>query len=154
MQVLEHRHLGLVLDSKLSFSTRIESAISRIRKGIGMLRFLSNYLPRSTLNDLYELYARPHLDYGDVIYDDPPNPCEFSGNTTLSNQMENIESVQFSAALAVSDVWRGTSREKLYAELGWESLNLRRWSRRFTLFFKIASNLTADYTRDPIHLFN
>ena len=126
MQVVEHKHLGLVLDSKLSFSTHIKSAISKTRKGIGMFRFLSSYLPRNTLNDLYKLYVRPHLDYGDVIYHDPPNLCEFSGNTTLSNQMEKIESVKYSAALAVSGAWRGTSREKLYAELGWESLSLRR----------------------------
>ena len=150
MKVVEHKHLGLVLDSKLSFPTHIKSAISKTRKGIGMLRFLSSYLPRNTLNDLYKLYVRPHLDYGDVIYHDPPNLCEFSGNTTLSSQIEKIESVQYSAALAVSGAWRGTSREKLYAELGWESLSLRRWSRRLTLFFKIANNLTPDYTRDPI----
>ena len=147
MQVVEHKHLGLVLDSKLSFSSHIKSAISKTRKSIGMLRFLSSYLPRNTLNDLYKLYVRPHLDYVDVIYHDLPNLCEFSGNTT-SSQMEKIESVQYSAALAVSGAWRGASREKLYAELGWESLSLRRWSRRLTLFFKIANNLTPDYTRD------
>ena len=41
-------------------------------------------------------------------------------------------------------------REKLYAELGWESLSLRKRSRRLTLFFRIANNLTPDYARDPI----
>ena len=85
LQVVEHKHLGLVLDSKLSFSSHIKSAISKTRKGIGMLRFLSRYLPRNTLNDLYKLYVRPHLDCGDVIYHDPPNLCEFSGNTTFSS---------------------------------------------------------------------
>ena len=43
MQVVEHKHLGLVLDSKLSYSTHIKSAISKKRLGIGMLRLLSNY---------------------------------------------------------------------------------------------------------------
>ena len=38
----------------------------------------------------------------------------------------------------------------MYAELGWESLILRRWNRRLPLFFKIANNLTPDYTRDPL----
>ena len=118
IQIVEHKHLGLVLDSKLSFSTHIRSAISKTRKGIGMLRFLSNYLPRNTLNGLYKLYVQPHLDYGDVMYHDPPNLCEFSGNTTLSNQMGKIESVQYSAALAVSGAWRGTCREKSYVEVG------------------------------------
>ena len=64
--------------------------------------------------------------------------------------MEKIESVQYSAALAVTGAWRGTSREKIYAELGWESLNSRRWSRRMTLFYKIMNNLTPQYTKEPI----
>ena len=62
-QVKEHKHLGIVLDSKLSFSAHIKSAISKTRKGIGLLKYLSKYLPKHTLN---ELYVRPHLDYGDV----------------------------------------------------------------------------------------
>ena len=64
--------------------------------------------------------------------------------------MEKVESVQYSAALAIAGTWRGTSREKLYAELSWESLSSRRWSRRLTLFYKIINNLTPLYTRDPI----
>ena len=64
MKVVEHKHLGVVLDSRLTFSSHIQSAINKARRGIGMLRFLSNYLPRQTLNELYKLYVRPHLDYG------------------------------------------------------------------------------------------
>ena len=129
-KVEEHKHLGVVLDSKLSFSAHIKAAISKTRKGIGLLRHLTMYLPRNTLNELFKLYVRPHLDYGDVIYHIPAKVCEFSGNTILSNLMEKLESVQYSAALAITGAWRGTSREKLYAELGWESLCSRRWSRR------------------------
>ena len=93
---------------------------------------------------------RPHLDYGDVIYHIPPKVCEFSQNIALSNLMDKVESVQYSAALAVSGTWRGTSREKLYAELGWESVSSRRWSRRLTLFYKIINNLTPLYMKEPI----
>ena len=87
-QVNEHKHLGIVLDSKLSFSAHIKSAISKTRKGIGLLKYLSKYLPRHTLNELYKLYVRPHLDYGDVIYHIPAKICEFSQNTFLPNFME------------------------------------------------------------------
>ena len=52
----ERKHLGIILDSKLSFSSHIESAISKARQGVGMLRFISRYLPRKTLNELYKLY--------------------------------------------------------------------------------------------------
>ena len=149
-KVNEHKHLGIVLDSKLSFSAHIKSAISKTRKGIGLLKYLSKYLPRHTLNELYKLYVRPHLDYGDVIYHIPSKVCEFSQNIILSNFMEKLESVQYSAALAVTGTWKGTSRDKLYAELGWESLSLRRWSRRLTLFYKFKNNISPEYTSEPI----
>ena len=149
-KVTEHKHLGIILDSKLSFSTHIKSAISKARKSIGLLKYLSKYLPRHTLNESYKLYVRPHLDYGDVIYHIPAKVCEFSQNIILQNLMEKLESVQYSAALAVTGTWRGTSREKLYTELGWESLSFRGWSRWLTLFFKIINNFSPMYVKDPI----
>ena len=54
-KVNEHKHLRIILDSKLSFSAHIKSAISKTRKGIGLLKYLSKYLPRHTLNELYKL---------------------------------------------------------------------------------------------------
>ena len=54
-KVDEHKHLGLVLDSKLSFSAHIKTAITKSRRGIGLLRCLSKYLPRHTLNELCKL---------------------------------------------------------------------------------------------------
>ena len=74
----------------------------------------------------YKLYVRPHLGYGDVIY-----------HNQMADMMYLIEQVQYKAALIVSGCWQGTSREKLYEGLGYESLSVRRWSRRMTLFYKI-----------------
>ena len=54
-KVDEHKHLGIILDSKLSFSANIKSAISKTRKGIGLLKYLSKYLPRHTLIEIYTL---------------------------------------------------------------------------------------------------
>ena len=64
--------------------------------------------------------------------------------------MEKLESVKYSAALAVTGAWKGTSREKLYNEHGWESLNLRRWSRSLVMFYKIVNYITPEYKRHPI----
>ena len=108
-KVPEHKHLGIILDSKLSFTSHINAVISKCRQGIGLLKFLSKYLPRQTLNEIYKLYIRPHLDYGDVIYHTPGNICEYSHSVVLSHQMEKLEYVQYSAALAVTGAWRGTS---------------------------------------------
>ena len=152
VRVNEHKHLGIILDSKLTFSSHIQSIISKTRQGVGMLRFMSRYLPRKTLNELYKLYVRPHLDYGDVIYHIPSKKCDFTNSHTLNNFMEKLESVQYSAARAITGAWKGTSRKKLLEELGWETLDLRRWSRRLVLFYKIVNNITPAYTRDPIPL--
>ena len=48
--VLQHKHLGMILDSKLSFSAHVQAAIAKVRKAIGMLKFMSKYLSRSTLD--------------------------------------------------------------------------------------------------------
>ena len=45
-----------------------------------------------------------------------------------------IESVQYNAALAITGAIKDSSRERLYQELGLESLNDRRWYRRLVYF--------------------
>ena len=87
-------------------------------------------------------FFRPHLDYGDVIYHVPAKRCEFSNNVIVLNLMVKLESVQYSFRFSSNRYMEGTSREKLYNELGGESLNSRRWSRRLTLFFKYLNGLS------------
>ena len=50
-----------------------------------------------------------------------------------------IESFQYNAALARTGAIKGSSRERLYQELGLESLSDRRWYRRLVYFFNIIS---------------
>ena len=64
----EHKHLGMILDSKLTFFSHIKEAIAKARRGIGIIRFLSKYMSRDVLDQIYKLYVRPHLDYSDIIY--------------------------------------------------------------------------------------
>ena len=85
----------------------------------------------------YKLYIRPHLDYGDVIY-----------HNQRADLMHLVEQTRYKAGLVVSGCWQGTSREKLYKELGWESLT-DRWLNRMTLFYKISNGLTP-YLADHV----
>ena len=64
--------------------------------------------------------------------------------------MSLIERVQYKAALIVTGCWQGTSRDKLYEELGWESMSDRRWARHLTIFYKIQNGLTPSYLCDHI----
>ena len=67
------KHLGKVLDSKLSFNTHIDQKIKKCNKLIGLMKRLSVNLPRSALLTIYKSFIRPHLEYGDILYDKPDN---------------------------------------------------------------------------------
>ena len=104
------------------------------------MRKLNLLLPRSSLLTVYKCFIRPHLDYGDVIYD----------QLNLSSLTNKIESVQYNAALAITGAIRGTSKEKLYQELGFESLKDRRWLRRLCYLYKIVNTKQPAYLYDLI----
>ena len=109
------KHLGLFLDEKLSFLEHIDVKIKKATVGINLMRKLNRLLPRSSLITIYKCFIRPHLDYGDVIYDQLNLP-------SLANK---IESVQYNVALAITGAISGTSKEKLHQALGFESLKDR-----------------------------
>ena len=134
------KHLGLFLDSKLNFSGHINEKIKKATKGINFIRKMNLSLPRFSLLTIYKSFVRPHLDYGDVIYDQP-------NNSSLSDK---IESVQYNAVLAITGAIRGTSREKLYQELGLEFLRNRKWLRRMSYLYKIVSTKFPPYLYDLI----
>ena len=44
-----HKHLGMILDKKLSFDHHLREKNSKANKGIGLIKRLYNFLPRLTL---------------------------------------------------------------------------------------------------------
>ena len=125
-RVRDHKHLGLVLDSKLLFTKHINDKITTARKGIGVIKHLAPYLPLKSRDQIYKMYVRPHLDYCDIIYHIPAIKNDFDSTLTLNYQMNALERTQYQAALTVSGTWKGTNRNKIYEELGWETLDQRR----------------------------
>ena len=63
------KHLGIILDSKLTFEDHYKTVLSKTNRTIGLLRKLQNLLPREALITIYKAFVRPHLDYGDVLFD-------------------------------------------------------------------------------------
>ena len=144
----EHKHLGLTLDSSLSFKKHLNEKIIKAKKNIGIIKHLFNFLPRKTLDQMYKTLVRSNLDYCDIIYHIPS--IQTQSGVTLTDLMEKLEKIQYQAALAVTRAWQGSSRSKLYEELGWESLSERRWSRRILQIHKIVSNMTPSYLKDKV----
>ena len=69
-------------------------------------------LPQKSLMTISQPFSRPLIDYGDIIYDQPQN----------ESFCIKIESKQYKSTLAISGAIQGTSRDKIYQELGLESL--------------------------------
>ena len=89
-----------------------------------MLWKLQNIRPWTALLTIYKCFIRPHLDYDDIIY----------GQAYNLSFHQKLEAIQYNAALALTEAIRGGSNEKLYQELGLESLQLRRWYRKLCCF--------------------
>ena len=66
------KHIGLYLDEKLNYNNYIIEKLSKINKSDGLLRNLSSKLARQALT-IYKVFIRPHLGFGDILYDKPNN---------------------------------------------------------------------------------
>ena len=63
-----HKHLGMLLDNKFTYEHRLKFVLSKVKKTIGLLRKFQQSLPRQSLITIYKSFIRPHLDYGDIVY--------------------------------------------------------------------------------------
>ena len=84
------------------------------------------------------------MDYADIIYDKP-------SSMNICNKMESL---QYNAALAITGVITGSSKDKLFQELGFEHLSSRRWLRKLCLFYKIVVNKSPNYLYNYVSTVN
>ena len=106
-----------------------------LQNNIGIIKRLPVSVPRKTLLTTYKSFNRSHLDYGDILYDKPEN----------QNFQNKLEKVQYKACLAITGAIQGTSRQKIYDELGLHTLIERRWRSKLTFFYKIVNGLLPGY---------
>ena len=129
--VEEHNQLGLSLDKKLDFNIHAENKINKCNKLIGIMKRLSLSILRDILLTICKSFVCPHLAYTDIIYDK-------SGNVNFESKLERV---QYNACLAIA----GTNWDSIYAELGLESLSVRRWYQKLLFFYKILHGLSPAY---------
>ena len=75
--------------------------------GLGSMQQLKRWVSHNTLEVIYKLYVRPHLDYGDTVFDIaeldklsifPSLPSNFIS--------KEVEKIQYKAARIVSGAWK------------------------------------------------
>ena len=132
--VESHTHLGLTLQSSMSWRKHIVRVFEKASKRLNMLKFVRFKVDRSILTSLYKSLIRPLMEYGDVIW----NNC-YDCDSAL------LDGVQYEAARLVTGAIKGTSSARLYKELAWESLSNRRKLHLLCQFYKIVKNLAPYY---------
>ena len=75
---------------------------------------------------IYKSFVRPHLDCSDAIFDQACN----------NSFQQRLESLQQTASSVITGAIKGSSTEKLYLELGLESLQNRRWFQKLSKLLK------------------
>ena len=111
-QVSSQKHLDLILDTSLTLDELIRAITSKFNKSISLLRKLNNRLSRSSLITIYQSFLRPYLHYGDVIFDKAYN----------NSFQQRLKSRQYKVSLVITSAIKGSSTERLYQELGLDSL--------------------------------
>ena len=129
--VESHKHLGMTLSSRLSWSLHINYITLKCKRILGMLSRYKHLWSRSALEVCYISFIRPILEYGNILYD----CCSIADSTVL-------EGVQLDAIRLVTGAKRCTSHAAMYRELGWINLKTRRKIHRLIKFYCIVNNLT------------
>ena len=137
-QSVIQKRSGMFLDTKLDFQGHLKSILNKVNKTVGLLCKLHNILPRLPLLTIYKSFIRPHLDYGDIIYDQAYN-VSFH---------QKLESIQYNLGLPITGAIRRTSTGKLYNELGLGTFEKRRWYRKICYFYEVYKS------HSPKYLFN
>ena len=135
----EHKHLGLLLESNLSFTKHLTDKIKKDKQNLGIIKHLSRYLPLKTLDQMYKsaCASTSWLLWRDLSY-------SINGNSTWwSIKCPNGRARKDPIPSRSCYHWcKGSNRYKLYEELGWESLSDRRWCRRILQVHKIVNDKT------------
>ena len=99
------------------------------------------FLSQKTLFTSYKSFVRPNLDYADTIYDKPFN----------ESFKPKMEMIQYRTIFVIIGAIKGTSRDRLYQEIGLEYLANRRCSYKIFFFHKIVNGLLPSYLQSYLH---
>ena len=88
---------------------------------------------------MYISYVRPLIEYSDSVWDN----CSMESKNQL-------ESIYIEAARVITGATKLCSIEKLFADLGWESLQKRRNKHKLVIFYKILHGIAPTYLLDIV----
>ncbi len=136
-QMTTHKHLGIVINSTLTWGDHINYSHKKASRRVGLLKRCRKLIPRTCSETIYKSFIRPVIEYGDVIFDNSP-----------ASSINVLERLQREAALCCTGAYRCTPHTSLLRELGWEPLCERRKQHRLSIMYNIQHDHTPGYLRD------
>ena len=134
----EEKDLGVTFDRNLNFNKHIELAIGKANKMLGLIKRTFSYLTKDIFLKLYKSLVRPHLEYGNIIW-----------NRLLKKHSISIEKVQRRATKILKQCKHLTYQERLeYLDL--HSLKGRRLRGDLIETYKMFNGFTDT---DPFKFF-
>lgn len=130
----------IFVDTQLDLKNHFSNISSDVNKTVGLFRKLQSILATPFLLITYKSFIRPLLYYGDIIY---YQACKASSHQRIKSLLynaadygaiiydraynaasfyERIKSLFYNSSLALTAAIKGSSREKLLYELGFEFL--------------------------------
>ena len=90
LETNSQKHLGVVLHNRFSFEDHLKMTLNKANKTVELFRKVQNILPRSARITIYKRFIRPHLDYGDIIYDQAYNASFINASKTRTATVQYL----------------------------------------------------------------
>ena len=113
-RVHKSKTLGVIIDEHLLWNHQIQNIVTKASKGIGMMRRIKQFVPKSTLVKIYNAIVLSHFDYCSLVWD---NCCDY-----LKNRLQKLQN---RAARIITGKTYEVSSEDVLKELDWQPLNQR-----------------------------
>ncbi len=137
-----HKHLGLCLTSDIQWKKHINEIASKARQRLGCLQKYKFKLDRRSLEQCYTTFVRPLLEYGNVIFD-----------AANMEDLDVLDSIEKEALRVITGARRRCNLDKLYQEVPWPSLSIRRKNQKLATLGKIIFNKFPIYLLDDLPTF-
>ena len=131
------KYLGLVLDHKLKFFHHVDYVKKKIAKRIGAMYKSKNLLPLKYRKMFANSLMLPYFDYLDIIW-----------NKTTKTKLKELDILYKKIAKIALDYDILESSKKVYDDMRWLPLHLRRQLHITTYMFKIINGLSPPQLRN------
>ena len=122
----QHTYLGLIVNETMQWSPHINNLAVKASKVLNFIKRNLSNCSSETKASAYLSLVRPIMEYASCVWD----PHEFVN-------IQALEKVQRAVRWAFSDYGRHSSVTRMLTQLGWPTLQHRRFITRLTFFYKI-----------------